>query len=111
LPLACNVKSIIAQGGGIGKVNFTEKKIRNEVQRMRQKKYGGNDAECLVAYFVRKKKEDPEFFFDVKFNDDQSVQHLFWADSRSRRAYAEFSDVVSFDATYDTNRFVLFVLF
>jgi len=33
--------------------------------------------------------------------DDKSrIRNLFWADARSRVAYEEFGDVVTFDTTY-----------
>jgi hypothetical protein len=108
LPLSCNVKAVMAQGGGIGRVNFTEKKIRNEVNKMRKIKYGGDDAQALVAYFMKRQKEDANFFYDVDFFDDGVVKHLFWADSRSRLAYAQFGDAVTFDATYGTNRYTFY---
>ena len=34
---------------------------------------------------------------------------LFWADDTSKLQYKEFGDVVSFDATFRTNRYLLFL--
>ncbi|RYR72424.1 hypothetical protein Ahy_A02g006638 [Arachis hypogaea] len=38
---------------------------------------------------------------------DHSIKNAFWADARSRIAYEYFEDVVSFDTTYNTNRYNL----
>ncbi|RYR47046.1 hypothetical protein Ahy_A07g032957 [Arachis hypogaea] len=38
---------------------------------------------------------------------DHSIKYAFWADTRSRTAYEYFGDVVSFDTTYNTNRYNL----
>ncbi|RYR54062.1 hypothetical protein Ahy_A06g029315 [Arachis hypogaea] len=39
--------------------------------------------------------------------DDQSIKLAFWADARSRAAFECFRDVISFDTTYNTNRYNL----
>lgn len=38
---------------------------------------------------------------------DHSLKSVFWADGRSISSYLQFSDVVSFDVTYRTNKFSL----
>uniref|UniRef100_A0A7N0UFW3 SWIM-type domain-containing protein n=1 Tax=Kalanchoe fedtschenkoi TaxID=63787 RepID=A0A7N0UFW3_KALFE len=38
---------------------------------------------------------------------DGSLRSIFWADGRSRSAYAQFGDVLVFDVTYRTNHFKL----
>ncbi|RYR50969.1 hypothetical protein Ahy_A06g026030 [Arachis hypogaea] len=39
--------------------------------------------------------------------DDQSIKLAFWADARRRVAFEYFGDVISFDTTYNTNRYNL----
>lgn len=45
------------------------------------------------------------FYHVLDFDEDGRLRNLFWADARSRATYESFSDVVSFDTTYLTNRY------
>ncbi|GJU53728.1 FAR-RED impaired response 1-like protein isoform X1 [Tanacetum coccineum] len=50
-------------------------------------------------------RRSPNFFYDIKIDDDGHLQHVFWADARSRAVYESFGDVVTFDSTYLTNKY------
>nr|XP_043625552.1 protein FAR1-RELATED SEQUENCE 5-like [Erigeron canadensis] len=53
----------------------------------------------------------PGFAFEYKV-DNSELHSLFWADNVARCNYEEFSDIMSFDATYRTNRYnMMFVPF
>nr|KAJ0186182.1 hypothetical protein LSAT_V11C900487470 [Lactuca sativa] len=52
------------------------------------------------------------FSFEVQIDVDDHLAGLFWADDTLKANYKEFGDVLSFDATYQTNKyFMVFVLF
>ncbi|XP_073153673.1 protein FAR-RED IMPAIRED RESPONSE 1-like [Henckelia pumila] len=54
----------------------------------------------------------PGFFFSLDLDDDGRLKNVFCADNRSRKAYKEFGDVVTFDTTYLTNKYDMpFALF
>ncbi|XP_052116452.1 protein FAR1-RELATED SEQUENCE 8-like [Arachis duranensis] len=53
------------------------------------------------------KEKNPNFFFELELEEDQSIKLAFWADTRSRAACEYFGDVISFDTTYNTNRYNL----
>ena len=44
----------------------------------------------------------PDFFYSQITNG--ILTSMFWADEASKLNYEEFRDIVSFDATYDTNK-------
>jgi hypothetical protein len=46
-----------------------------------------------------------DFYFAIDFDDDGRLKNVFWADARSRTAYEDFGDVVTFDTTYLTNKY------
>nr|GMC77899.1 protein FAR1-RELATED SEQUENCE 5-like [Ipomoea batatas] len=50
---------------------------------------------------------NPDFFFDFDVDESGQLCNLFWADGISRRNFACFGDVMSFDATYRTNKYKL----
>ncbi|XP_072071960.1 protein FAR-RED IMPAIRED RESPONSE 1-like [Arachis hypogaea] len=53
------------------------------------------------------KEKNQNFFFELNLEGNHCIKHAFWADARSRAAFEYFGDVVSFDATYNTNRYNL----
>ncbi|XP_020163213.1 protein FAR1-RELATED SEQUENCE 5-like [Aegilops tauschii subsp. strangulata] len=58
-----------------------------------------------MAYFDEKAKEDPDFFYRVRLDDEDRVRNMYWVDGAARRAYKHFRDCISFDATYLTNMY------
>ncbi|XP_022866214.1 protein FAR1-RELATED SEQUENCE 5-like [Olea europaea var. sylvestris] len=45
------------------------------------------------------------FYFSMDLDDDSHLRNVFWADNRSRQAFKEFGDVVTFDTIYLTNKY------
>ncbi|KAH9657737.1 protein FAR1-RELATED SEQUENCE [Citrus sinensis] len=41
----------------------------------------------------------------MQVDDEGRLKNIFWAETRNREAYKEFGDVVTFDATYLTNKY------
>ncbi|KAJ9560977.1 hypothetical protein OSB04_006137 [Centaurea solstitialis] len=69
------------------------------------------DAQMFIEMMNRRKKDAPNFFFDYKVSNSKLVC-VFWADEASRFNYTEFGDMMSFDATFRTNRYcMIFVPF
>ncbi|XP_073360663.1 protein FAR1-RELATED SEQUENCE 5-like [Aegilops tauschii subsp. strangulata] len=58
-----------------------------------------------MAYFDEKAKEDPDFFYRIRLDDEDRVRNMYWVDGAARRAYKHFQDCISFDATYLTNMY------
>ncbi|XP_019172830.1 PREDICTED: protein FAR1-RELATED SEQUENCE 5-like [Ipomoea nil] len=67
----------------------------------------GADAQIVVHNIIKKQEMCPAFAFDYEVNEDEQMSRLFWADPMSKKNFAAFGDVVSFDATYSTNRYDL----
>ncbi|KAJ4801230.1 Protein FAR1-RELATED SEQUENCE 5 [Rhynchospora pubera] len=92
------------QHGGKDHVNFKKKDVSNVIA-LDNRGLIGVDVETALTYFRKKQEDDPEFFYAIEADEDGHMKHIFWADGRSRRAYLEFGDVVTFDTTYHTNRY------
>ncbi|KAJ4819268.1 Protein FAR1-RELATED SEQUENCE 5 [Rhynchospora pubera] len=90
--------------GGKRKVLFRPKDVSNVIATDNKKLIGVNIDRTLL-FFQRKQADDPEFFYSIDADEDGFVKHIFWADGRARRAYLEFGDVVTFDTTYNTNKY------
>ncbi|RYR60696.1 hypothetical protein Ahy_A04g017752 [Arachis hypogaea] len=97
-------QSFVAASGGHRELNFIEKDVRNYITREVRNVSEQEDAKEFGKYFLRMKEKNPNFFFELELEEDQSIKLAFWADARSRAAFEYFGDVISFDTTYNTNR-------
>ncbi|KAL3613567.1 hypothetical protein CASFOL_042601 [Castilleja foliolosa] len=92
--------------GGYSNVGCTSVEFKNCNRDL--KAYArGCDAQMLLNNLFKKWELSNAFFFEYDTDDKDQLTRLFWADPISRRNYAAFGDVVSFDATYSTNRYNL----
>ncbi|RYR21173.1 hypothetical protein Ahy_B03g066440 [Arachis hypogaea] len=66
-----------------------------------------DDAKEFGKYLVRIKEKNQNFFFELNLEGDHCIKHAFWANARSRATFDYFRDVVSFDTTYNTNRYLV----
>ncbi|KAJ1685001.1 hypothetical protein LUZ63_016391 [Rhynchospora breviuscula] len=94
-------------GGGPDHCGFTERDCRNYLAKLRRGSFQKGDAEALMQCFREAKQNDPKFYYSYKFDNDNRLEIVFWADSTSQSWYEFFGDVVTFDATYIVNRFDL----
>ena len=60
--------------------------------------------QCKAISKKCSKTTDP-FFYVMDLDIEHRVRNIFWADARSRAAFAEFGDVVTFDTTYLVNKY------
>ncbi|XP_019174042.1 PREDICTED: protein FAR1-RELATED SEQUENCE 5-like [Ipomoea nil] len=65
------------------------------------------DAQMVIEDMFKRKEENPDFYFDFDIGEEAQLTRLFLADAECRRNYAYYGDVMSFDATYSTNRYKL----
>ena len=64
-----------------------------------------NDTDAnLLFNMLEKRSESVKGFSFYHLLEKEELRGLFWADPIAKRNYKEFSDVVSFDATYRTNK-------
>ncbi|GJR35656.1 protein FAR1-related sequence 5 [Tanacetum coccineum] len=64
---------------------------------------GDSDAQMLIHKMENRKKHVSDFSFDYLV-ENAELTAIFWADEVSKYNYREFGDVVSFDATFKTNK-------
>ena len=66
---------------------------------------GKHDADMILQKFKDKTEtSDNTFFYEYETDSNGHLTRLFWADLEGQRSYNIFGDVVSFDATYRTNK-------
>ncbi|RWR94342.1 protein FAR-RED IMPAIRED RESPONSE 1-like protein [Cinnamomum micranthum f. kanehirae] len=103
-PITCEVAG--SQAGGRDKVGFTETDFRNHI-RDKNEETKDNDGDMFYEHFRQWKERDLRNFFAIEKDDEDHIKHVFWADYYFQKSYEEFGDVVSFDTTYNTNRYGL----
>ncbi|KAM0840818.1 hypothetical protein ACQ4PT_059395 [Festuca glaucescens] len=85
-------------------VPYTPKDMANFRSKLRaENKY--TDMQDTMAYFEDLKSRDKDFYYRYKLDDEDCVQYLFWVDSAARKAYKNYNNCISFDATYMTNKY------
>nr|GEX78011.1 hypothetical protein [Tanacetum cinerariifolium] len=89
--------------GGYDKVRGTSTDYRN-FKRCVNSFIGDRDAQMLVDKMCKRKVHVPEFCFEYYTLPSKELVRLFWADETMKCNYVAFGDVVSFDATFHTNK-------
>ncbi|XP_040256252.1 protein FAR1-RELATED SEQUENCE 5-like [Aegilops tauschii subsp. strangulata] len=90
--------------GSLGSMPYIPAEITNLKEKYhRERKLA--DIEDTIAYFKEKAKEDPDFFYRIRLDDEDRVRNMYWVDGATRRACKHFRDCISFDATYLVNMY------
>ncbi|XP_021743201.1 protein FAR1-RELATED SEQUENCE 5-like [Chenopodium quinoa] len=92
------------QVGSFRNVGCSKQDLKN-FQRDLKVYINDADSDMFIQNFNRKKKINPSFYFAYEVDDDLHLKRVFWADGICRKNYALYGDVVTFDTTYDTNRY------
>ncbi|XP_052622359.1 protein FAR1-RELATED SEQUENCE 5-like [Lactuca sativa] len=83
------------------------KNLRRDINRVIVYK----DAQMIVNTMNDRRAHYPNYSFEFNCQDDV-LDCMFWADEMEKAYYAEFGDVISFDATFRTNKYrMVFVPF
>ncbi|KAF1864300.1 hypothetical protein Lal_00029458 [Lupinus albus] len=88
-----------------GESSFSHRDCWNHVRNLRRKNLDAGDAQAVFDYCKLKETENPNFFYAIQLDDDSRMVNFFWVDSRSRVAYQQFGDAITFDTTYKTNKY------
>ncbi|KAL2935130.1 Protein FAR1-RELATED SEQUENCE 5 [Bienertia sinuspersici] len=99
--------ALAAERNGVENFPVFERQLRNVVDKERRLKMMEGDANAMAAYFHRMSTDNQNFFHLHRLDDDERLKDVMWVDARSRAAYIEFGDVVCFDSTFLTNRYLL----
>ncbi|URE23059.1 hypothetical protein MUK42_19223 [Musa troglodytarum] len=113
--VAKTLASSAVECGGHESEPSLEKVCQNyidNIDKTRKLCLGVGDAGAVCNYFNRMQEQNSNFYYSLDFNEDGHIRNVFWADEMSRAAYKSFSDAVTFDTTYLTNKYDLpFVTF
>ncbi|XP_021770652.1 protein FAR1-RELATED SEQUENCE 5-like [Chenopodium quinoa] len=95
------MKEIVGGYDNIGASKKDFKKFHRDLKAYIQ----ASDAQMFVDSFTNKKLMWSAFFFDFEMDEDYCLCRALWADPLCKKSYSLFGDMVSFDTTYQTNRY------
>jgi FAR1 DNA-binding domain len=89
--------------GGYAYMTAKEVDYKN-FKRNSGKVIGVKDAQMIIDKMNTRKANYSNYFFEYKYDENKVLNAMFWADETERAYFTEFGDVVSFDATFRTNK-------
>ncbi|XP_042051448.1 protein FAR1-RELATED SEQUENCE 5-like [Salvia splendens] len=67
----------------------------------------GFDVQMVLDDMAKKKEMSEAFTYYYEVNESYQLVALFWCDGLMKQNYHMFGDIVSFDSTYNTNRYCM----
>jgi len=99
-----SVRAIATEVGGAENTSCLPKNCRNHLDRASRLRLKDGDTNTVHKLFLRMQDVSRDFHFEIDTDGEGRIQNAFWVDARSRVAYKEFNDVVTFDTTYLLNK-------
>ncbi|KAK1376405.1 STI1 domain-containing protein [Heracleum sosnowskyi] len=95
---------LASETGGYSNVGATLRDFRN-FNRDLKAFVGEKDGQMLIDKFKVNQENSKSFYFSYDVDSAGHLTKLFWADPIGRRNFELYGDAVSFDATFDTNKY------
>ncbi|XP_020271649.1 protein FAR1-RELATED SEQUENCE 5-like [Asparagus officinalis] len=92
--------------GGFHRIGCIETDVRNYERDLREERRG-HDAQMMLDHFKSEQEKNPSFYYVYEVDEVKRLTHCFWVDGIARMNYQHFGDVVSFNATHNTNQYGL----
>lgn len=100
------IVSVLEQENGVhNQIGCMTMDVQNYLGNKRRKLLKDGDAQRMYNYFRTCQSKCLGFVYAIQVDQNNCMGNCFWADTRSWLACQYFGDVVTFDATYLTNRY------
>ena len=96
---------LVAEAGEYENFPFLEKACRNHMEKVKRLHLEKGNANEMHDYFLKMQPDNSKFFYMMDLNENGWLRNVFWANPRSKAAFKEFGDVVTFDTTYLENNY------
>ncbi|XP_031252418.1 protein FAR1-RELATED SEQUENCE 5-like [Pistacia vera] len=100
-----NFNSLLVEAAEAEDLPLVQKDCENYIEKVRRLRLGAGDASAIQKYFLKMQNENSNFFYIMDLDEEGLLKNVLWVDARSRVAFKEFGDVVTFDTTYLTNKY------
>lgn len=104
--IGCNKSFSLAKElvGSYSNVGATLRDFRNFDQDLKEF-VGERDGQMMIDKFKVMKETSDSFYYAYEVDSGGHLTKLFWCDAVGRRNFELYGDAVSFDATFDTNKY------
>ncbi|XP_020249228.1 protein FAR1-RELATED SEQUENCE 5-like [Asparagus officinalis] len=92
--------------GGFYRIGCIETDVRNYERDLREERRD-HDVQMMLDHFKLEQEKNPLFYYVYEVDEEKRLTHYFWVHGIARMNYQHFGDVVSFDATHNTNQYGL----
>ncbi|XP_019189882.1 PREDICTED: protein FAR1-RELATED SEQUENCE 5-like [Ipomoea nil] len=96
-------KEIVGEYSNVGATGVDFKNFKRDLMAY----ILNGDAQLFIDTLFKRRELCEAFDFEYDVDEVDQLSRVFWADAVSRKNFALFGDVVSFDATYRTNMYKL----
>ncbi|XP_074300849.1 protein FAR1-RELATED SEQUENCE 8-like [Silene latifolia] len=107
ISIAKNFNNLVREACGHENLCINQRDIRNLINLERRRSRINGDAAALEERFIKLKDVDPEFYYAIEKDAKGKLLNVFWADGRCRGMGKVFEDVLSYDATFCVNRYIM----
>ncbi|XP_010268007.1 PREDICTED: protein FAR1-RELATED SEQUENCE 5-like [Nelumbo nucifera] len=87
----------------IESIGFTSFDYSNHSHAENKKDMENGGARAIMKYFDKLQEENISSFHSIKFDEENQITNIFWADVKMLVDYSYFGDVICFDTTFKTN--------
>lgn len=102
-----NFGTQLIEKGGFNNITFNKRDFKIAITLERQKrKFEKSDVAALEEYFKSQRELNGEFYSSIQRDEAGFLTNAFWSNARSRGSCKYFGDVVTFDTTFSSNRYV-----
>ena len=84
---------------------WVDNDIANFYQKLGTK--SGKDAQQLLNLLKSFKEQDSEFYYEITVDEHSHLEHVLFMFPEQKVLFHRFHDVVIFDCTYHSNRFLM----
>ncbi|XP_074298565.1 protein FAR1-RELATED SEQUENCE 5-like [Silene latifolia] len=98
-----NVKEYVDGYENVGAQLVDFKNFRRDIKCF----IGDRDAQLFINHFEDKRDTNEGFYFAYEVDSGKCLVHAFWCDAESRRNYSLFGDYITYDPTYNTNKYCM----
>ena len=93
------------QVSGYENLGFLSVDYKNHVNSKRREALKRGDGCVVMDYIQKMQLEDPSYFYSIQLDDDNQINNIFLADSRSIVDYGHSGNVLFFDTIYQKNSY------
>ncbi|KMZ76176.1 hypothetical protein ZOSMA_105G00030 [Zostera marina] len=108
IPPSQQYSYVAMQSGGFSSCSFTQSDFSN-YRRDDKENMISHDVDILIKKFQTLKEHDDDYYYSYELDKEGCLKQLFWADPKCIEEYKQYGEAITFDTTYNTNKYKLII--